>query len=155
MRFPPPARYFAPLLVLVFGLAVTLLDYELNLSNDLERHLSDVQEHANATGTRLAKLSAQLLPKGETELLESDLIASADAPSLELAAIVNAEGRVLAASDPALTGRSAAETPLARAWRLTRKGLAASVLHSEDRAQLYGAYPIEHEGAWEIGRAHV
>ena len=150
MRFPPPARYFAPVLVLVFGLAATLLDYELNLSNDLERHLADVQEHANATGARLAKLSAQLLPQGGTKLLESDLIASADAPWLELAAVVNAEGRVLAASDPALAGRSAAETPLARAWRLTRKGSGASVLDSADKARLYGAYLIEHEGAWAL-----
>ena len=150
MRFPPPARYFAPLLVLVFGLAVTLLDYELNLSNDLERHLSDVQEHANATGTRLAKLSAQLLPKGETELLESDLIASADAPSLEIAAVVNAEGRVLAASDPALAGRSAADTALAPAWKLARKASGASVLDSADKARLYGAYLSEHEGAWAL-----
>ena len=78
MRFPPPARYLAPLLALVFGLVVTWFDYALNLSNDLKRHLSDVEEHANATGARLSKLSAQLLPRGETSLLENDLIASAD-----------------------------------------------------------------------------
>src|SRR5258708_6048278 len=35
MRFPPPVRYYAPLLVLVCGLAATWLDYELNLADDL------------------------------------------------------------------------------------------------------------------------
>lgn len=150
MRFPPPARYFAPILVLVFGLAIIWFDYELNLFNDLHRHLSDVKEHANATGTRLAKLSAQLLPQGGTQLLESDLIASVDAPSLELAAVVDADGRVLAASDRALAGRNAAETSLAQAWRLARRGSGESVLNSEDKARLNGAYPIAHEGAWAL-----
>jgi hypothetical protein len=32
MRFPPPVRYYAPLLVLVCGLADIWLDYELNLA---------------------------------------------------------------------------------------------------------------------------
>jgi hypothetical protein len=38
MRFPPPARYYAPLLVLTFGLAATWLDHQLNLANDLARN---------------------------------------------------------------------------------------------------------------------
>ncbi len=151
MRFPPPARFFAPLLALVFGLAVTVFDYELNLSNDLDRHLADLQEHSNATGTRLAKLSAQLLPRGEISVLASDLASAADTPSLETAAVISADGRVLAASDSALAGRIAANEPsLAHAAKLARKGSGARVLHSEDKASLYGAYPIGAQDAWVL-----
>ena len=50
MRFPPPVRFYAPLLVLVFGLATTLLEYELNLTNDLARSLKDVEAQATVTG---------------------------------------------------------------------------------------------------------
>ena len=52
MFFPPSARFFVPSLVLIFGLAVTWLDYRLNLASDLERNLADVQKQADATGLR-------------------------------------------------------------------------------------------------------
>ena len=55
MRFPPPVRFYAPLLVLVFGLATTWLEYELNLTNDLARSLKDVEAQATVTGERLTK----------------------------------------------------------------------------------------------------
>ena len=55
MRFPPPVRFYAPLLVLVFGLATTWLEYELNLASDLARSLKDVQAQATVTGERLTK----------------------------------------------------------------------------------------------------
>ena len=46
-RRPPVLR---PVLVLVFGLATTWLDYELNLSNDLARNLKDVEAQAECHG---------------------------------------------------------------------------------------------------------
>jgi DNA-binding LytR/AlgR family response regulator len=52
MRFPPPVRLYAPLLVLVFGLATTWLEYELNLANDLARSLKGVEAQAAVTGDR-------------------------------------------------------------------------------------------------------
>ena len=57
MRFPPPVRFYAPLLVLVFGLATTWLEYELNLASDLARSLKDVEAQATVTGERLTKWS--------------------------------------------------------------------------------------------------
>ena len=54
MFFPPPARYYVPLLVLIFGLATTGLDYELNLANDLARNLKDVVAEMDATGEQMA-----------------------------------------------------------------------------------------------------
>jgi hypothetical protein len=53
MRFPPPVCFYAPLLVLVFGLATTGLEYELNLANDLARSLiwharPHLPQHADA-----------------------------------------------------------------------------------------------------------
>jgi signal transduction histidine kinase len=150
MRFPPPARYFAPLLVLVFGLAATWLDYELNLANDLARDLANLREQADATGARLAKLGSQLLPRDDTELLQSDLAASVDAPGLEGAAIVDGEGKVVAGSNAAWRGSSARQIPLARAAALTRQGRNGGALHAEDKAGFFGAYPIEPGDAWVL-----
>ena len=89
MRFPPPARYYAPLLVLVFGLATTWLDYELNLSNDLARNLKDVTAQMEATGTRLARRSARQLERGQPEVLAEDFTAWAHEPWLNMAALVD------------------------------------------------------------------
>jgi len=50
IRFSPPVRFYAPLLVLVFGLATTWLEYELNLANDLASSLKDVEAQTAVTG---------------------------------------------------------------------------------------------------------
>jgi hypothetical protein len=71
MRFPPPVRFYAPLLVLVFGLATTWLEYKLNLTNDLARSLKDVGAQATVTGERLTKW-------GERQVARSDPISLAE-----------------------------------------------------------------------------
>ena len=78
MCFPPPVRYYAPLLVLVFGLATTWLDYEINVANDLARNYGDVAAQANVTGARLAKLAERQIEGGELAKFEDDLAAWAD-----------------------------------------------------------------------------
>lgn len=148
MFFPPSARFFVPSLVLIFGLAVTWLDYRLNLASDLERNLADVQKQADATGLRLARLSAQLMASHETPLIERDLAGTAELPWLQSAALIDAGGRVLADSDGKWKGRNAAQTPLRAAAKLARVGSGASILRSEDKSQLYGAYPVASTGAW-------
>ena len=148
MHFPPPARIFIPSLVLIFGLAVTLLDYRLNLSNDLERNLTDVQRQADVTGTRLARLSAQLVATGETRVLQNDLAGTAELPWLESVALIDAKGIVLVASDETWNGRKAADTPLRAAAKLPHPGAGATILRSEDKSRLFGAYPVGTGGAW-------
>lgn len=148
MLFPPPARFFVPSLVLLFGLAVTFLDYRLNLANDLERNLAEVQKQADATGTRLARLSAVLLANGETPVLQGDLAGTAELAWLESAAVIDAEGRVLVDSEGKWKGKSAVQTPFRTAAKLARAGSGATMLRSEDKSRLYGAYPVGAGGAW-------
>ena len=83
MRFPPPVRFYAPLLVLVFGLATTWLEYELNLANDLARSLKDVQAQARLTGERLTKWGARQIEQGDRVLLAEDFAAWAHQPLAE------------------------------------------------------------------------
>ncbi len=145
MRFPPPARYYAPLLVLVFGLATTWLDYQLNLSNDLARNLKDVEAQAQATGTRLARRSAHQLERGEPALLAEDLAAWAHEPWLKQAALVDSHGVIIDESDKRLAGQQATETPFAPAMKLAEtKGAAAGEtgIPDPEGALLLDAYPF-------------
>jgi len=145
MQFPPPARYYAPLLVLVFGLATTWLDYQLNLSNDLARNLKDVEAQAQATGTRLARRSAHQMERGEAILLAEDLAAWAHEPWLKQAALVDSHGVILDESDKRFAGQRAMETPFAPAMKLAEtKGAAAGEtgIPDPEGALLLDAYPF-------------
>ena len=62
--FPPPARYAAPLLVLVFGMATTWFNYRWNLADDLARGQAELRAAADATGARLVRLGEQLHSAG-------------------------------------------------------------------------------------------
>jgi len=92
IRFPPPVRFYAPLLVLVFGLATTWLEYELNLANDLARSLKDVEAQATVTGERLTKWSARQAEEGDPVLLAADFAGWAHQPWLKEAALVDENG---------------------------------------------------------------
>ena len=145
MRLPPPIRYSAPLLALVFGLAAMWLGYELNLANDLARNLDEVAAQAEATGLRMAKLAETQLARGETAALAEDLAAWADEPWLKLAALVDEKGVVLADSDRQWAGRAARDTPLAPAMKLATKS-GGEAGHEETRKAaeviVSGAYPV-------------
>jgi hypothetical protein len=80
MRFPPPVRFYAPLLVLVFGLATTGIEYDLNLANDLARSLKEVGAQASVTGERLTKWAARQVEQGDPVSLAADFAASAHQP---------------------------------------------------------------------------
>ena len=55
--------------MLVFGLATTWLEYELNLANDLARSLKDVEAQATVTGGRLTKWGPRQVEQGDPVLL--------------------------------------------------------------------------------------
>jgi signal transduction histidine kinase len=141
MRFPPPVRFYAPLLVLVFGLATTWLEYELNLTNDLARSLKDVEAQATVTGERLTKWGARQVEQGDPVSLAEDFPAWVHQPWLKEAALVDANGVVIDDSAKQWTGHMARETPLAPAMNLAAKtGRRQS--QSADGAMLFGAYPF-------------
>ncbi len=147
MRFPPPARYYAPALVLVFGLAVAWFNFELNLANDLMRNLDDIADQTEATAARLVKLAERT--DGNREALAEDLAATAATPWLSLAAMVDAQGTVVADSDQKWAGRPATATPLAPAMKLA--GLDGTKAERQetrrmDEAFVLGAYPVTHGG---------
>jgi hypothetical protein len=118
MRFPPPVRFDAPLLVLVFGLATTWLEYELNLANDLARSLKDVVEQAAVTGDRLTKWAARQVEQGDPVLLAGDFAAWVHQPWLKEAALVDTNGVVIDDSGKRWKGHMASETTLAPAMNL-------------------------------------
>jgi len=148
--FPPPARFAAPLLVLVFGLATTWLNYRWHLADDLARGQAELRAAADATGARLVRLGAQLRSEVGIAALQADLRASVEAPNLALAAFVDANGWVLAGSSSDLSGHEARQTLLRAAANLIGRSSASSVLYSEDAAQLYAAYPVVDSDSWVL-----
>ncbi|MCX6878322.1 MAG: sensor histidine kinase [Verrucomicrobia bacterium] len=148
--FPPPARFAAPLLVLVFGLATTWLNYRWNLADDLARGQAELRAAADATGTRLVRLGEQLRSAIGIAALQADLRASVEAPNLALAAFVDANGWVLAGSSSELSGHAARQTLLRAAANLIGRSSESNVLHSEDAAQLYAAYPVVDSDSWVL-----
>jgi signal transduction histidine kinase len=144
MSFPPPARYYVPLLVLVFGLATTWLDYELNLANDLARNLKDVVAEMDATGERMARRSARQLERGEPTVLAENLAVRAREPWLKQAALVDENGVIIDDSEKQWSGYAALKTPLAPAMRLAVKGTENGHPEnsSKDGTLLFGAYPF-------------
>jgi HAMP domain-containing protein len=145
MRFPPPVRFYAPLLVLVFGLATTWLEYELNLANDLARSLKDVGAQAAVTGDRLTKWGARQIEQGDPVLLAEDFAAWVHQPWLKEAALVDGNGIVIDDSAKRWKGQMAGVTTLAPAMHLaanrsTNGGQRQK--QSADGAMLFGAYPF-------------
>src|SRR5258705_12685769 len=110
MRFPPPAPYFAPLIVLIFGLTAMWLGYELNLANDLARNLADVADHAASAGTRLVKISERHMARGEVAAIADELAAWADEPWLRMAAVLDEKGGGAARSGKCCAGQAAPRT---------------------------------------------
>lgn len=148
--FPPPARLAAPLLVLVFGLVTTWVNYRWNLANDLARGQAELRAAADATGARLVRLGGQLRSAGGIEALQADLRASVEAPSLALAAFVDANGWVLAGSSSELSGHEARQTLLRAAANLMGRSSGSSVVYSQDASQLYAAYPVVDSDSWVL-----
>lgn len=142
MRFPPPIRITAPLLALLFGLAATWLDYRLNLDLDLARHLSEVRDTAEAHGRRLARLSERLFATGQRDALIEDVQAMGDLPTLEIAAIVDDKGRIVADSTGTLTGQPASRPELATTAALIGPDRQPVVQHGEDDTTVAAAHPF-------------
>ncbi|MDR3401343.1 MAG: sensor histidine kinase [Chthoniobacter sp.] len=145
MSFPPPARFYVPMLVLVFGLATTWFEYELNLANDLARNRKDVVDEMDATGERMARRSGRQLERGEAAMLAEDLATWAHQPWLKQAALVDEKGVIIDDSEKRWLGQPVSQTPLAPAMKAaTKEGVATGQTgnHIEDGTLIYSAYPF-------------
>lgn len=120
------------------------LDYELNLANDLERNLSDVTAQAQATGTRLAAIAQQQLSQGETEALREDLSAWKNEPWLQMAAVADGAGVIMASSEPGWVGRTALDSPVSPAWDSARQGThqVLETATTQSGVIVSGAFPL-------------
>ena len=152
MRFPPPIRFTAPLIALVFGLVATWFDYRLNLDLDLARHLGELRERADANGLRLARLSERLLAAAQREALQTDVEAMAELPQLEIAAVVDESGRVLADSTGSTGGQASAAPRLAAAAALMNPAGQPTVKHDDASPAVLSAHPFR---LGESGRGWV
>ncbi|MEZ5385165.1 MAG: sensor histidine kinase [Prosthecobacter sp.] len=146
MFLPPPVRWTVPLLVLVFGLTATWLDYWLALDVNLGRDLSAVRGRAEGLVRRLAVVSEGLLDRGDVKALRLNLQTMMDVPELVLAAVVDEQGVILADSDDEWSGRQSSETPLAEAARLIRPMSGSAVEHAENAEFVFAACPFQLHG---------
>ena len=140
-----------PLLVLVFGLTATWLDYWLALDVNLGRDLSAVRGRAEGLVRRLAVISEGLLERGDMKALRLNLRTMMDVPELVLAAVVDQRGQVLADSDDAWLGQEPGATPLAGAARLIRPVSGSAVEHAENAEFVFAACSFPLHGGSDTG----
>ncbi len=153
MRWPPPIRITVPLVALIFGLAATWFDYRLNLDLDLARYLNELRARADSSGSRLAQVSERLLAAGDLNALQIRVKAMPDVPEIEIVAVIDASGRIVADSTGALDGQSAAETSLAPAAALINSANEPVVQHREGEKTLVSVHPFrigEHGTGWAL-----
>ena len=120
------------------------MDYQLNLSNDLDRHLEDSMKQATATGSRLAA-QVQRHPGGDKQELLEGFAAWKDEPGLKSAALVDEQGVVGRSSSNSWEGGRVEETPLASAWTMARKNASPTLEPNKDadgNMILSGAFPV-------------
>jgi signal transduction histidine kinase len=142
MRFPPSIRITAPLLALAFGLSATWFDYRLNLDLDHARHLDEVRQSADAGGRRLARLAERLMASGERDALQADVEAMVELPQLEIAAVMDESGRLVAESTGGLRGQPATATRFARVARIIGAPASPEIHREEDASTVLSAHPF-------------
>jgi signal transduction histidine kinase len=138
----PPARFAAPLLVLVFGMTAVWFDYWLALDVNLARNLAETRYRAEMVTERLAVTSEALLSRGQMDVVRLNLETLFDVPDLVIAAVVDDRGIILADSSGTLQGRPANKTPLAAAAGLIRPVRKAMVESGENEVLVFAAYPF-------------
>ena len=145
--WPPPARWAAPLLVLIFGLAATGYNYWLSLEVDLAQRLETARARAGGVTQRLAALAEIMMANERPDLIRRSLVYQFDVYDLALAAVVDHRGQVIADSTGKLTNFPVQRTPLAgAAASLIRPVREAAVEQAEDSRVVYGACPFSMPG---------
>jgi signal transduction histidine kinase len=140
MPWPPPVRITAPLVALVFGLVATWFDYRLNLDLDLARHLQEIRERADSSGSRLARESEPLLVSGDRRALLTVVKAIPDVPQDEIVGVVDESGRIIADSNGSLGGQPVGDTALAPAAALINASGQSAVQDREDTQKVVSAH---------------
>jgi signal transduction histidine kinase len=143
VRFPPPIRISAPLLALAFGLLATFLNYRLNLTLDLTRHLNELRARSDSSGRRLAQASERLINSGELDLLEAQVETMPDLPEEESVGVIDENKRIVVDSTGALGGLPVDSTPLAPVAALIGPDNEATEKHGENEVGVLNAYPFK------------
>lgn len=137
-----PMRLTAPLLVLVFGVMATWLNYTLTLDANLARDLSSVRQRAGGVAARLAAMSEHLLADNLQRVVKLELTSMFDVPELVSAGIVDSRGIILADSSGRWAGFPVQGTTLAPAATLIRPVNKVVIEIGENAERVYAASPF-------------
>jgi signal transduction histidine kinase len=127
------------------GLISSWLDYELDLTGALDRNLRDMTALAEVTGNQLSTSAGKYLAQSDLGMLRQNLLEWNMVPWLRMAAVVDAEGKILACSDVRLEDRTVRDSPARAAWELTRSSAARTVkaaTASRGDIIVLGAFPL-------------
>jgi len=141
--WPPPVRWAAPLLVLVFGLAATGYNYWLSLEVDLNQRLQTARTRAGGVTQRVAALAELMMANDRPDLIRRSLVYQFDVYDLVMAAVVDDRGIVIGDSSGKLTNVPVQKTPLAGAVSLIRPAREAVVTHAENTRLVYAVCPFD------------
>ena len=121
MRTGLPLKIFIPLILLLFGTLVIVVDYVAGLSNEFERNREVTLRRADVHGKQLTDMAQYFLAKNDLEGAQIELALSMSVPRLQLAVVLDASNRILLSNQDHWRNQPLAQTPLASALPFIEK----------------------------------
>ena len=145
MRTGLSLKIFIPLILLLFGALVIVVDYVAGLSLEWERNRETTVKRANVHGSQLTDMARYFLAKHDLEGAQIELALSTSVPRLQLAGICDASNRILLSNQDRWRNQPLAQTPLASVLPLiekARREMRGYTSEIDNGQFIVGAYPF-------------
>jgi PAS domain S-box-containing protein len=144
-RFPLPLRFSIPVILVVFGSALSLFSLKREIHLSHQRMEEGVLIDIRFAGNQIAGILEYLYRRGDVEQAEIVLSKMGSDPKLRLALLCDENNRVLLATRYELRDRAVAETSAAKnlpIFSTVRQKMTGQILFSPDRRMLQAIYPV-------------
>jgi PAS domain S-box-containing protein len=145
MRTGLSLKIFIPLVLLLFGALVIVVDYVAGLNHEFERNREITLRRADVHGKQLTDMAQYFLAKNDLEGAQIELALSMAVPRLQLAVVLDASNRILLSNQDHWRNQPLAQTPLASALPLIEKARREMRGHTGEIDSghfIVGAYPF-------------
>lgn len=145
MRTSLSLKLFIPLVLLLFGALVIVVDYVAGLSDEFERNRVATLRRADVHGKQLTDLARHLLAEHDLEGAQLELATSTSVPRLQLAFVCDASNRILLSNQDRWRNQPLAQTPLASVLPLietARREMREHAGETDNGHFVVGVYPF-------------
>jgi PAS domain S-box-containing protein len=145
MNCPPPLRLAVPLVLLLFGIAWGLINFNLDVTSERTALEARIQRSAQLIGTHTAGMAGYLYEKKLPNAVRMELSLAAASPDLRYALICDASNRILEATRYEWRNRSLNELALSKAAAAINKArvtMTGQTLVGDRGHDLIGVFPF-------------